>query len=330
MLVGLQLATRNNFYLTAQDGNVYAFRGRDGQGLWHTTMSHVTDKYSTGALLMYYQSLIIDAVTDTDNGQGDLYALDEQSGKVAWHTPFSCIKSTSIQCRGGVHWLMANGIIYGLATDGITAWSATNGHPLWHNTSTFNNGQPQHMVVTNNKLYISNFYPTINVLNAHTGQSLQNITAPEQGSSGVVYDLAASTDTVYVLGGRTISAYQASSDKLQWSQIHPYHSMGNIVANNSGVGVVYYDMFSGGLAMSKDPVISKDQNKTDVYFLRAQDGRQTWHSLVPSTASFDSLHMVNDLICFSGLNSIYALKSSSGQQRWHFSQTGYLSSPLAD
>lgn len=79
------LSTQDNLYLPTQDGNVYAFRGRDGQLLWHTSMSHSTQGY-TSVWLLAYQNLIIDSITNTKNDSGNLYALNTQTGKVVWYT----------------------------------------------------------------------------------------------------------------------------------------------------------------------------------------------------------------------------------------------------
>lgn len=71
--------------------------------------------------------------------------------------------------------LLANGIIYGLADDGLSAWRAANGHFLWRNPHYQLNGRPQSLVVTDGKVYITNFYPEVDVLDVSSGHFLHSI-----------------------------------------------------------------------------------------------------------------------------------------------------------
>jgi len=314
---GYGLSTQNNLYLPAQDGNVYAFRGSDGQPLWHTTISHGPRGF-TGVSLFAYQNLIIDGTTNRNNGTGDLFALNEQTGAVVWHTSISCAVSPSNNCGAdGRLMLLANGIIYGLAGDGLSAWNAANGHLLWRNPRYQLNGQPQSMVVSHGKVYITNFYPEVDVLDAGSGNFLHSLRPPEPNNSGaVVYDIAADENTVYVLGGQTVSAYRASDDSLLWKQPFSYHSGGTIYAGSSSVYVNYYD-----LSMGKGGTGGSSNN---LYALRPTDGHLIWHRQIPPGTG--GLYPVefNGVICFGSSNSVYGLRVSDGKQLWQRPTGGYV------
>lgn len=320
-LDGYGLSLKNNLYLTAQDGNVYAFRGQDGQPLWHTDMSHGSG-FSISAWLLAYQNLVIDSLTNRTNDNGDLYALNAQTGDIVWHTAISCAASTSNDCAGGERiTLLAHGIIYGLADDGLSAWNAANGHFLWRNPYYQANGQPQSMVVAQGKVYITNFSPRIDVLDASSGRFLHSLRPPEPTDSGVVYDIAAGENTVYVLGGQTVSAYRASDDTLLWKHLFSYHSNGTIYAANSGIYVNYYDI-------STRKGVAGGNLGSPLYVLRRADGHIIWHSQSPTAGS--NLYPIefNGVICIGGTGGIYGLRTGDGQQLWHIARfvDGYVAS----
>jgi outer membrane protein assembly factor BamB len=318
-LDGYGLSRQGNLYLPALDGNVYAFMSSNGQPLWHTTMSHGQSGF-TGVSLLAYQNLIIDSITNSNNGNGDLYALNEQTGAVIWHTSISCAASPSNDCAaGGRLMLLANGIIYGLADDGLSAWNAANGQFLWRNPHYQLNGQPQSMVVSHSKVYITNFYPEVDVLDAGSGRFLHSLRPPEPNNSGaVVYDIAASENIVYVLGGQTVSAYWASDDSLLWKQPFSYHSGGTIYASGSGVYVNYYDITMGK--------IGTGNSGPNLYALRPGDGHLIWHHQIPLDTNYLYPVEFNGVICFGGLHSVYGLRVSDGKQLWQVSNGEYLDS----
>lgn len=317
LLDGYGISVQGNLYLPAQDGNVYAFRGSNGQPLWHTSMSHSTPGY-TSVWLLAYQNLIIDGITRRTNDLGDLYALNTQTGAVVWHTSLSCANSPSNDCRaGGRLLLLANGIIYGLAEDGLSAWNAANGHFLWRNPRYQLNGQPQSIVVSHGKVYITNFYPEVDVLDASSGSFIHSLRPPEPSNSGaVVYDIAATENTVYVLGGHTISAYRASDDSLMWKQAFAYHFQGTIYAGRDGIYVNYYD-----ISMGKAGTGSLDNI---LYALRPGDGSIIWQQQFPDGGNGLYPIEFNGVICFSGLNNVYGLRVSDGLKLWQFSHGRYI------
>lgn len=316
-LSGYGISIQDNLYLPAQDGNVYAFRGRDGQPLWHTSISHGTPGL-TGVWLQAYHNLIIDSISKASH-YGDLYALNAQTGNVVWHTSISCSASSTNNCAAsGRITLVANGIIYGLADDGLSAWKAANGQFLWRNSHYQLNGQPQSMVVTHGKVYVTNFYPEVDVLDAISGHYLHSLRPPEPNDSGaVVYDIAASENTVYILGGQTVSAYRASDDSLLWKQPFIYHSGGTIYVSSSGIYVNYYD-----ISMGKGGSGSGSGN--DLYALRPVDGQQIWHRQVPIGGN--NLYPIefNGVICFGGAGNVYSFRVSDGKLLWQFSKVGYV------
>ncbi|HEY6285012.1 MAG TPA: PQQ-binding-like beta-propeller repeat protein [Ktedonobacteraceae bacterium] len=318
VLVGYGLAEHDNLFFPAQDGNIYSFRSSDGQPLWHTSISHGS-RGSTGAWLLAYQNLVIDSITNSTNDNGDLYALNAQSGKVIWHTSMSCAASPSNDCAaGGRLTLLANGIIYGLADDGFSAWEATNGHFLWRNGHYQLNGQPQSMVVSHGKVYITNFYPEVDVLDATSGQFLHSLRPPEPNDSGaVVYDITAGENTIFVLGGQTVSAYRTSDDSLLWKQAFSYHSGGTLYAGSSSVYVNYYDISMGKVGTG-------GSSGNDLYALYTRDGHQIWYHQIPIGGS--NLYPVefNGVICFGGSGSVYGLHLSDGKQLWQFSKGSYV------
>jgi outer membrane protein assembly factor BamB len=317
-LYGSGLSTQGNLYLPAQDGNVYAFRDSDGQPLWHTTISHGPRGF-TEVELFASQNLVIDSITNQKNDNGDLYALKAQTGEVVWHTAVSCAASPTNDCAaGGRLTLLANGIIYGLADDGLSAWNAANGHFLWRNPRYQLNGQPQSMVVSHGKVYITNFYPEVDVLDAGSGNFLHSLRPPEPNTAtAVVLDIAADEKTVYVLGAQTVSAYRASDDSLLWKQPFSYHSGGTIYAGRSSVFVNYYDIYMG-----KGGTGGPSNNL--LYALRPTDGHLIWHRQIPLGGS--GLYPVefNDVICFGGSNSVYGLRVSDGKQLWQLPTGGYV------
>ena len=184
-LYGYGLSTQGIIYLPAQDGNVYAFQGSNGQSLWHSSMSHGPLGF-TGAWLLAYQNLVIDSISNRTNDNGDLYALNLHTGEIVWHTSITCAASSSNDCAGGGRITsLANGVIYGLADDGFSAWNAENGHFMWRNPQYQLNGQPQSMTVSHGKVYITNFYPEVDVLDATSGRFLHSLRPPEPSNSGV-------------------------------------------------------------------------------------------------------------------------------------------------
>jgi outer membrane protein assembly factor BamB len=316
VLDGNGLSMQDKLYFPAQDGNVYAFRGRDGQPLWHTSIGHGPVGFISVTLLAY-QNLIIASITNTRNDNGDMYALNAQTGMVVWHTSLLCAVASSNDCAaGGRLTYLANGIIYGLADDGLSAWDAMNGHFLWRNPRYQLNGQPQSMVVSHGKVYITNFYPRVDVLNSSSGNFLHSLRPSEPNNSGaVVYDITANQDTVYILGGQTVSAYQASDDSLLWKQQFNYHSGGHIYADRNSIYVNYYD-----IAMGMGGIGSSGNN---LYALRPSDGQQIWHGQAPSGANVEEAEF-NGLICFSGLNSVYGIRASDGKRLWQLPVDGYV------
>ncbi len=315
-LDGYGFSTQGNIYFPGKDGNIYAFQGNDGHALWHTSVSH-GPAGSTSISLLAYQNLVIAGITNIDNGNGDLYAFNAQTGAIAWHTSISCAGSPSNNCApSGRLMLLANGIIYGLAEDGLYAWKAVNGHFLWHNPNYQLNGQPQSMVVSNGKVYITNFYPEIDVLDASSGRFLHKLESAETGSGGVVYDIATNKNIVYVLGGHTVSAYRASDDSMLWKQTFSYHSGGTIYASADSVYVNYYDITMGK--------VGTGGSGTNLYALAPGNGHVTWHRQKLSDTSNQYPVEFNNIICFGGLHSVYGLRASDGSQVWQFSPGGYV------
>ena len=302
------LSIQGNLYLSALDGNVYAFRDRDGQPLWHTSMSYGPLGY-TSVWLQTYQNLIIDSITNDNNESGDLYALNRQTGDVVWHTSLSCVKSSPDVCTAGGRLMdLANGIIYGLAGDGLSAWNAGNGHFLWRNPHYHLNGQPQSMVVLLGKVYITNFYPEVDVLDASSGNFLHSLRSPESNNpAGVVYDIAATDNTIYVLGGQSVSAFQASDDSLLWKRAFTYHSGGIIYAGRDHIYVNYQDIsFGKGRAGNSGNYL---------YALSPSDGSQIWQSQVPVSNYLYPVEF-SSVICFVGFNGVYGVRISDGKQIW--------------
>jgi outer membrane protein assembly factor BamB len=317
-LDGYGLSTEGKLYFPAEDGNVYAFLGSNGQPLWHSSMSHGPRGFTSGWLLAY-QSLVIDSITNRTNDKGDLYALNAQTGEVVWHTSISCAASSSNDCAAGDRiTLLANGIVYSLADDGFSAWDAANGHFLWRNPNYQLNGQPQSVVVSHGKVYITNFYPEVDVLDATSGRFLHSLRPPEPNDPGaVVYDITANENIVFVLGGRTVSAYRSSDDSLLWKQAFSYHSGGTLYADSSGVYVNYYDINLGKAGAG-------GSSGNDLYALRTQDGHQIWNHQIPIGGS--NLYPIefNGIICFGGLGSVYGLYLTDGKKLWQFSKGSYV------
>jgi len=315
---GYGLSTQGIIYLPAQDGNVYAFQGSNGQSLWHSIMSH-GHLESTSVWLLAYQNLIIDSITDRTNDNGDLYALNMRTGEVVWHTSITCADSPSNDCAaGGRITSLANGVIYGLADDGFSAWNAANGHFMWRNPHYQLNGQPQSMTVSHGKVYITNFYPEVDVLDATSGHFLHSLRSLEPSNSEtVVYDITADENTVFVLGGQTVSAFRASDDTLLWKQTFSYHSGGTLYAGSGGVYVNYYDISMGKVGTG-------GSSGNDLYALHTQDGHQIWYQQIPIGGS--NLYPIefNGIICFGGLGSVYGLHLIDGKQLWQFSKGSYV------
>jgi outer membrane protein assembly factor BamB len=316
-LLGYGISSEGNIYLPAQDGNIFVFRGRDGQPLWHTTTMHEPRGF-TSVWLSAYQNSIIESVTNTPNSTGGLSALDAKTGNVMWHTPLSCDASSSNDCAaGGRLMLLANGTIYGLAQDGLSAWNPVNGHFLWRNPNYKLNGQPQSMVVSHGNIYITNFYPEVDVLNASSGNFLHRLKPLDsQDSTAVVYDVAAGENTVYVLGGRAVFAYRTSDDSLLWKQSFSYHSGGTIYAGESGIYVNYYDISMGRTS-------ANTHQGYNLYALDPANGHQLWRQQAPVGGLEQYPVEFANLLCFGGSGNVYGLQSRDGKQLWQFYRSGY-------
>ncbi|HLH63087.1 MAG TPA: PQQ-binding-like beta-propeller repeat protein [Ktedonobacteraceae bacterium] len=310
-LEGYGFSTQGNLYLQAQDGNIYAYRGSDGHALWHSDVSH-NRAGSTNVSLLAYQNFVIAGITNTTDGSGDLYAFNAQTGAIAWHTALSCATAQNCAISGRLM-LQANGIIYGLAEDGLFAWNAANGRFLWHNPGDQLNGYPQSMVVSNGKLYITNYSLKVDVLDAKSGRFLHSLALPED-NPGEVYDIATNKNIIYILADQTVSAYRASEDTLLWKEAFSYHSQGTIYAGNSGIYVNYYD-----ITMGKAGTGGSDNY---LYALDSGDGHILWQRQnLPYTGGLYPVEF-NNIICIAGFHSVYGLSVSDGSQVWQFSPSG--------
>lgn len=310
-LEGYGFSTRGNLYFPAQDGNIYAYNGGDGHALWHTNVSH-EPAASTSVSLLTYQNLVIDSITNTSVGSGDLYAFNAQTGAVAWHKAISCATSNNCAPSGRLM-LQANGIIYGLAEDGLSAWNAANGRFLWRYPDYQLDGYPQSMVVSNGKLYITNYSLKIDVLDAKSGRFLHSLASLEH-NPGEVYDIAANKNIIYILADQMVSAYRASDDTLLWKRSFSYHSQGTIYAGNSGIYVNYYD-----ITMGKAGTGGSDNY---LYSLDPGDGHILWQRQdLPYTGGSYPVEF-NNIICIGGFHSVFGLSVSDGKQVWQFSPSG--------
>lgn len=173
------------------------------------------------------------------------------------------------------------------------------------------------MVVSHGKIYITNFYPEVDVLDASSGNFLHSLRPPEPSNSGaVVYDIAAGESTIYILGGRTVSAYRSSDDSLLWKQSFNYYSGGTIYAGRNSIYVNYYDISFGKAGTGG--------SDNYLYALRLNDGSQVWQRQFPDSSNSQYPAEFNSVVCFGDLNSVYGLRVSDGKQLWQLSISWYV------
>jgi len=267
-------------YMDGWDGNLYALNASTGAKLWAydsftlmasdpavvgglvyagTYSSFVALNASTGDLVwsfprgMVGSPAVLDGVVyvvSGNFGNGDVYALDANTGAELWdyHNGADTLASPAV----------GNGMVYFGDTNGLHALNANTGALLWSYPAgnLYGTGSP---AVTNGVVYIgtcNNLY----ALDANTGAKLWSYTA-----SDCVSTPAVANGVLYAADGSALSALNASTgDKLWDFTAAVGGNIGPTVAND----VVYAGSFG---------------NNHNVYALNANTGALLWSYLTAGT-----------------------------------------------
>jgi len=231
----------NAIYSASRDGDVYAFELEKGKQIWHTDLSDINNDAGffgskkpallSGGVLVGMKKVFI------GNENGDIYALDAQTGKLIWQ---SKVKGEVI-ARPAID----SGILVVNTVSGvIKAFNATTGEDLWEveqevpplslrGTST--------PVIASGGVLVGSASGNLNVYILETGQSGWTAQIGEaSGSTELerVVDVDSSPivfgDKIYVISSRgNLSAIDLRSGRVVWER--QYSSYRNIVIDGNNI-----------------------------------------------------------------------------------------------
>jgi outer membrane protein assembly factor BamB len=320
-------------FFSSYDGNIYALRASDGQPLWHTRVASGNEHVPTG-LIQAYNNLIFTATND-----GSLYALNAQTGAVVWHTRNAACPTdgsnpaekvtqqgqiTMITLTGQpdpcnvVTLRQSNGIVYGFSGD-LSAWNATDGHLLWHNARYHSNTQL--IAIAHTKLYLQASPLAaghIDVLDMGTGHFLHTLGSASPPTRFPL-EIAADSNTLYVSGTGSLSAYRLSDDTLLWKK---EKSLANLSPSNGRLYTTSSSINSTG--SSANPMYA-----IDFYALKGSSGTQIWHVHIATARYFAPLFEVNGIVIAISDTGLHAYQASNGRQLWQGFQHLSIQAPVA-
>jgi outer membrane protein assembly factor BamB len=292
----------------------------DGTLLW---------KYSTGREVRSCPA-IVNGVVYVGSNDGNLYALDAQTGGLIWNS----VAGLGIQSSPAV----TDGVVYAGSWDSnVYAFDMSSGALLWNYTT--GDAVISSPAVADGIVYVGSFDGNLYALDAASGDPVwQYATAgPRVGSSPAV------ADGVLYVGSEdgNLYAFNASNGALLWNYTAggPVHSSpsvangavyvgsddNNVYALDASTGSLLWTYTTGDTVRSSpavaDGIVYVGSYDENVYALNASTGALLWSYLTGDEV--DSSPAVANGVVYVGTlgfeTSFYALDAETGELLWDYS-----------
>jgi eukaryotic-like serine/threonine-protein kinase len=301
-------------------------------------------KYATGGDITYSSPTVANGVVYIGSGDGNLYALDSQSGALVWkYATGDSVDSAPAVANGMVYFASQNTLVYALKADtGARVWVFPTGC-----------GFGPSPTVANGVVYVTscdnNLVTNLYALNANTGALIWKyatdyyLDTNPAVAAGVVY---------FGSGNGNVYALNAANGVLLWKYATAGGITGQAVANgvvyvesdypnpavyalDSGIGALLWK-YTSGSRWSSSPAVangvmyapSLDGN---LYALNTSTGALLWARPVGGAAVQCPPTVANHVVYVASVGGVYSLDAEDGTLLGKYTTGGGISSPaIAD
>lgn len=220
-------------------------------------------------------------------GNGYLYALDTKSGAERWKFAVGSYNSIPV-VQDGIVYASGAGYIYQI--DAISGTLISKMYSIGINKTVYNK-----------KFYLpQSLYGGMVVIDATNGAALWSY-----GGSAICVSNPAIVDGTLYVGNEsyTLAAMDANSGTLKWQ-------VGRDGDNGGGAGSPTYCNGTVYIVNYRKELLAFD----------AKDGAIKWRKAL---GTYSSPVAYDDVVYISGSREVYAIDGATGDEKWHFSASGY-------